>query len=95
MDRGKRQGDQFSEAGTCATNLNESSATNNIHQYTHQYTNTITNELAAANYNHQYNNSTHQYIYSYQQTAIRILSNNESTAANTTQSVGGNANAGG
>jgi len=90
MDRGKRQGDRFSEAGACATNLNESSATNNIHQYT----NTITNELAAANYNHQHN-TIHQYIYYYQQTATRIPSNNESTAANTTQSVGKNANAGG
>jgi hypothetical protein len=42
----------------------------------------------AANYKHQHN-TTHQYIYYYQQTATRIPSNNESTAANqNTQSVG-------
>jgi hypothetical protein len=53
------------------------------------------NELAA-NYNHQHNNTTHQYIYYYQQTATRIPSTNESTTANqNTQSVGRNANAGG
>jgi hypothetical protein len=92
MDRGKRQSDRFNEMEWFSNPvisqpiaaphlINEFAAAN-------------TNELAA-NYNHQ-QNSIHQYIYYYQQTATKIPSTNESTAANHyPQSVGRNENAGG
>jgi hypothetical protein len=92
MDRGKRQGDRLRKVGAtwnnCETNNANELATTN---YNHQY-NTI--HQLAANYNYQHN-TIHQYIYYYQQTAPGIPSNNESTAANNTQSVGKNENAGG
>jgi hypothetical protein len=93
MDRGKRQGDRLGKVGAiwnCGTidTTNESAITNYKHQY-----NTTIHQLAAAN------STIHQYISYYQRTTTsittRIPSNNESTAANNTQSIGKNANAGG
>jgi hypothetical protein len=75
MDRGKRRGDKLKKwVGAIWNNCGIANATNEL----------------AANYKHQHNNTTHQYIYFYQQTT-KI---NESTAANNTaQSVGKNENA--
>ena len=88
MDRGKRQGDRLRKVGAIWNQCGTTDTTNEL-------ATANTNELAATNSIHQYN-TIHQYIYYYQQTATKIPSNNESTAANNyTQSAGGNANAGG